>query len=99
MKVLPGEKNFGIEVAGELSTATSRGTGDLVWLVVLQAPIGKDVMLSCMKAAIGIYRRFHASPAVRDIFVICLVLFAIGSVATHPKCLKQKLYQHRPQIA
>ena len=30
MKVLPGEKNFGIEVAGELSTATSRGTGDLV---------------------------------------------------------------------
>jgi len=45
--------------------------GDLVWLVVLQAPIGKDVMLPCMKATILEFCQFHASPAVHEAGLPC----------------------------
>ena len=46
--------------------------GDLlVWLVVLQAPIGKDVTSPCMKATILEFCQFHASPAVHEGVLPC----------------------------
>ena len=44
---------------------------DLVWLVVLQAPIRKDVTLPCMKATILEFRQLHASPAVQKAVLPC----------------------------
>ena len=44
---------------------------DLVWLVVLQAPIRKDVTSPCMKATIFEFRQLHAPPAVQEAVLPC----------------------------